>query len=138
MENNFINVELYRHPAAYARDHGELKQYRASKRANIACRDGIDRAISEHYRNNCLDEAAVIQIAEEFGIERMFYVLANTLRCQEWDGRYSHDNREWANSMDIHADKDTMGWDRNKEFVLHSHPVKVDLFLTIAREKYGD
>lgn len=138
MEYNFANVELYRHPAAYAREHGELERYRASKRANIACRDSIDCAISEHYQDNCFDQVAVTEVAEEFGTERMFYVLANTLRCQKWDGRYSCDIREWAKAMDIQADTDSTGWDRNREFVLHSHPVKVGLFITMAREKYGN
>ena len=39
-------LPVYRHPAAYAREHGELDQYRASRRANIACKEAIEASIS--------------------------------------------------------------------------------------------
>lgn len=32
-------IPLYPHTAAYAREHGELEQYRASLQANIACKN---------------------------------------------------------------------------------------------------
>ena len=79
-------LSVYRHSAAYAREHGELDQYRTSQRANIACKEAIEAAISENYRDNRLDGAAVSQVAEQFGYDRMLYVLANTVQQKEWDG----------------------------------------------------
>lgn len=32
------NTKLYMQPAAYAREHGELDAYRASFKANVACK----------------------------------------------------------------------------------------------------
>ena len=43
------DTPLYRHDAAYAREHGELPLYRESYQANIACKEAIEEAISENY-----------------------------------------------------------------------------------------
>ena len=60
-------LPLYRHDAAYAREQGNLDLYRASRRANIACKEAIEASLSEHYRDNRLDRAAVPQVIEQFG-----------------------------------------------------------------------
>ena len=36
---------VYPFPASYAQEHGELEQYRASNRANAACKEAIEAAI---------------------------------------------------------------------------------------------
>ena len=53
------NLPVYKHPAAYAREHDELAAYRASNQANAACKEAIETAIRDHYRDNRLDAAAV-------------------------------------------------------------------------------
>lgn len=35
-------TQLYIYPASYVREHGELEQYRASYKANIACNDSCN------------------------------------------------------------------------------------------------
>ena len=96
-------LPLYRHDAAYAREQGDLDLYRASRRANIACKEAIEASISEHYRDNRLDKDAVPQVIERFGYTRTLYVLANTVQQKEWDGRFSPANRAWAKTVDIPA-----------------------------------
>ena len=129
-------LPVYRHPAAYAHEHGELDQYRTSQRANIACKDAIEAAISEHYRDNRLGRAAVGQVAEQFGYDRMFYVLANTVQQKEWDGRFSRENKAWARTVEVPPNPDSFGGERNREFVVDSHPGLTDLFLTLAKREY--
>ena len=63
-------LPLYRHDAAYAREQGDLDLYRASRRANIACKEAIEASLSEHYRDNRLDRDAVPQVIEQFGYTR--------------------------------------------------------------------
>ena len=63
-------LPLYRHDAAYAREQGNLDLYRASRRANIACKEAIEASLSEHYRDNRLDRDAVPQVIEQFGYTR--------------------------------------------------------------------
>ena len=55
------NLPVYKHPASYAREHDELAAYRASNQANTACKEAIEAAIRDHYRDNRLDAAASIR-----------------------------------------------------------------------------
>ena len=129
-------LPLYRHDAAYAREQGNLDLYRASRRANIACKEAIEASLSEHYRDNRLDKDAVPQVIEQFGYTRTLYVLANTVQQMEWDGRFSPTNKTWAKTVDIPPNPDGFGGDRNLDFVVDSHPGLVDLFLSQARQDY--
>ena len=129
-------LPLYRHDAAYAREQGDLDLYRASRRANIACKEAIEASLSEHYRDNRLDRDAVPQVIEQFGYTRTLYVLANTVQQMEWDGRFSPANKAWAKTVDIPPNPDGFGGDRNLDFVVDSHPGLVDLFLSQARQEY--
>lgn len=131
-------TQLYIYPASYAHAHGELEQYRASYKANIACKEAVEQAIAGNYRDNRLGTEAVHQVLEQFGYDRMFYVLANTVRQKEWDGRISRDNKAWAKTIPVYEDPDGFGHDRNVYFVVdRSHPGLTDLFLTQARKEYA-
>ena len=131
--------KVYRFPGSHAREHGELEAYRASKKENIACAKAIREAIRDNYKDNCLDPQGVKDVISKFGAERMMYVLANTIQQQDWDGRYSPDNKRWAKTVVIHEDKDPWGGDRNIEFVVHgAHPGLVDLFTSQARKEVAE
>lgn len=131
-------TQLYIYPASYAHEHGELDQYRASHKSNIACRDAIDQAIADNYRDNRLNPEAVRQVVEKFGYDRVFYVLANTVRQKGHDERISCDNKAWAKTIPVYEDKDAFGYDRNVYFVVdRSHTGLMDLFLTQARQEYA-
>lgn len=95
-------LPVYPYPADHARENGELDVYRASFRANVSCKDAIEAAIRDNYRDNRLDTAAVGQVAEQFGQERMLYVLAATVRHFDYDGRLSRDNKRWANTIPVY------------------------------------
>ena len=127
--------ELPVYPAGHAQENGELDVYRASFRANVNCKDAIEAAIRDNYNDNRLDAAAVGQVAEQFGQERMLYVLAATVRHFDYDGRISRDNKRWANTIPVYENKDGMDSDRSVQFVVSSHPGLTDLFLTQARQE---
>ena len=129
------DLPVYPYPADHAREQGELDVYRASFRANVSCKDAIEAAIRDNYHDNRLDTAAVGQVAEQFGQERMLYVLAATVRHFDYDGRISRDNKRWANTIPVYENKDGMGGDRTAQFVVCSHPGLTDLFLTGARRE---
>ena len=61
------DIPIYRFPAEHARENGELELYRASNKASTACKEAIEKAISEHYCDNVLHREAVAQVAEQFG-----------------------------------------------------------------------
>ena len=79
---------VYPYPASYAQEHGELEQYRASSKANAACKEAIEAAIREHYDGNSLDSQAAAQVVDTFGLDRTLYVLANTVQQKDWDGGF--------------------------------------------------
>ena len=85
---------IYPHSAAYASEHGEMAQYNRSYQANSACKEAIEQAISAHYAENRLDtEAAIKDVLEKFGTERVQFILANTIQRKNYDGRISQDNK---------------------------------------------
>jgi len=129
---------VYKYPGSYARENGELEQYRASNKANIACREAIEKAVNEHYSHNCLDsKAAVKDVVGKFGYDRTLYVLAVTVRRMDWDGRISSKNKEWARTMPVFEDPDGWGNDRNACFVVSQcHPGLTNMFITEARHEY--
>lgn len=128
-------MPVYPYSAAYAREHGELDSYRASHKANVACKQAIDAAIREHYRDNSLGREGAQQVIEQFGPERVQYVLANTVRQMDWDGRISPENKAWTRNIPVYEDKDHWGDDRNLEFVVASHPGLTDLFTSQVRQE---
>jgi len=127
---------VYPYPASYAQEHGELEQYRASSRANTACKEAIEAAIREYYHDNRLDSQAAAQVVEAFGLDRTLYVLANTVQQKDWDGRISPRNKAWAKTIPIHPNPDAWGADRNASFVVNSHPGLTNLFLSTVRQEY--
>ena len=131
------NIPIYSQNAEYAREHGELDAYRASGKADVACKKAIEEAIREHYHDNRLDDAGVKQVADAFGYDRMLRVLANTVREKDWDGRISRENKAWAQTVHIVPNPDAWGLNRNVYFVVESHPGLTDLFVTQARKQYA-
>ena len=131
------HIEVYRHTGSYAQAHGELERYRASLKANIACRDAIDKAISAQYKDGRLNtKEAVKQVADEFGFDRILYVLANTVQHKDWDGRISRDNKEWAKTVPVARTEGNVT-DTTLHFVVdRTHPGLLDLFVDQAKEDY--
>jgi hypothetical protein len=132
-----LNTPVYKYPAAYARENNELEQYRASYKANVACKNAIETAIRGNYSDNSLGKEAVKQVADQFGYERMFYVLANTVQLKDWDGRISRDNKGWAKTIHVFEDKNYFGEDRRSSFEVDScNPGLTDIFINQARREY--
>jgi hypothetical protein len=128
---------VYKYPAKYARENGELEQYRASHKENVSCKEAIEAAIRDNYRDNSLGKEAVKQVVRQFGFERTLYVLAATVREKDWDGRISRDNKAWAKTIPVFEDKDAWGHDRNVYFVVDAvNPGLTDIFINQARRDY--
>lgn len=127
---------LYRHTASYAREHDELPLYRQSLQANIACKKVLEDAIRENYRDDHLDTDSILnEVRMRFSMERIQYVLANTIQQKDCDGRISRDNKEWAKTVPVVVDKDAWGAVRNSSFVVdQAHTGLVDIFVTQFRK----
>lgn len=132
------SLPVYRQTGAYAREHNELEQFRASRKANIACKEAIEDAVRNHYGDNRLDtKTAVQEVVEQFGYERMFHVLAVTVKDKDWDARISRDNKAWAETIPVVDGRDGLGYDHNAALVVDKcHPGLTDLFVTAALKEY--
>ena len=130
---NMKQILVYRQTGMYAREHGELEQFRQSNVANIACRAAIEKAIAENFDGMRLNADAAEPVLSEFGSERVMFVLANTVQHKDWDGRFSRENKAWAAAFLIEPDV-IMGMDRRLQFVVNSHPAVLDGFITITRK----
>ena len=134
-EAAFAELPVYRQNAAYAREHGELEQYRVSRRANIACKEAIEQSIDQNYDGRRLAKGTADKVMQKFGTERVMYVLANTIQQKGWDGRFHPYNKDWAKTVDIPPNPDSFGFERNCEFVVDSHAGLTDLFVSQARRE---
>jgi len=96
------DAPIYRYPAEYALQSGEIEDFRRSREVNVECGQAIDRAISESnyelYRYD-LKTAAKTVIAE-FGVDRVAWVLAGNINASFDDGRFSNPNKSWAKEFD--------------------------------------
>ena len=132
-----LQLPVYRHTAAYAREHGELDAWRTSHRANVDCRVAIEDAISAHYKDNRLNMACVKEVTDRFGLERTVHVVANTVHDKDWDGRISDENKAWAKGIEIKPDKSAWGGDHTREFVItHAHPGLINIFANYVRKEH--
>ena len=82
-KNEWRNIPLYKHSGDTARANDELDTFRASNRANEACAKAIEKAIGDHWDGWQLTYSGVQQVMEQFGEERMNFVLANTIRLHQ-------------------------------------------------------
>lgn len=128
------DVPMYPYSAAYASEHGEMAQYNRSYQANSACKEAIEQAISAHYAENRLDtEAAVKDVLEKFGTERVQFILASTIQHKNHDGRISQDNKAWAKTIPMPEDS---GASRHCAYLVVDgvNPGLTDLFIRQARK----
>lgn len=66
----------------------DVDAYLDSRKLNIDCKKAIEEAIALNFDGLHLKEDAATQVLEQFGEERMTFVMANTLRELSYDGRF--------------------------------------------------
>lgn len=88
------DVPVYYESFSYAAENGEVDLYRISRQLNEECRNAIEEAIADNFDGMHLADDATKSVVEQFGMERMGYILAYTLNYNNHDGRYSHSNKE--------------------------------------------
>lgn len=126
---------VYTQPPDYAREYGELEQYRESNRLNVLCKEAIEQAVRDNYRDNRLDADAVWRdVTAQFGSKRAAFVLAMTVREKDYDGRFSRENKAWAKSQPLPPDPERRG--RYCSYVVDkAHPLLTNALITHARRE---
>ena len=126
--------QIYKLSPEEARARGETALFRESKRMNVACKEAIEAAIRENFDGMHLKKECIRPVMEEYGIDRVEWVLANTLRHLNYDGRFSRSNKEWAGSFAI-PESGTQGYDPGLDFIVGSHPAVLDGFVNLVRRE---
>ena len=131
---DYSDVPVYYEPFSYAQEHGEVDLYRTSYRMNSECKQAIHEAIADNYDGMHLGDDAVNQVVQQYGMERVGYILANTLHHKSYDGRFSASNKEWAEQVSTpehNAERMTFRTD----WVVDSHPAVLNGFVTMYRDE---
>lgn len=129
-----IYPPLYTHTIDYAMEHGRADDYLESRKLNLDCKKAVEDAIRGNFDGMRLAHDAAEAVVEEYGAERVAFVLANTVRHLEHDGRFSRDTKEWTGSYEI-PENISHGIDLNADYVVDSHPAVLDGFIRLARDK---
>lgn len=124
---------VYPYSREEAKRLGELDEWRASHKANKECTAAIDKAVRENFDGMHLPGDIAKNACREFGIDRVKWVLANTIQHADWDGRYRPHNKEWAKQTNIPRNKQN---DTTTEFILQSHPEIVNGLVDQYRKFY--
>lgn len=121
--------KLYLHNAQYAIEHDEIAEYRENMMKNIQCANAISAAITALYNNNKLDsDKAIHSILPTYGLDRIEYVVAYTIKSSPWDGRYSTQSKVWAASVPTVDDSNSY------KYEINAHPGLIDLFANRLQE----
>ena len=93
-----------------------------------------EETIRQNFDGMHLKHDIVKPLVEQYGSERMAFVLANTIQQESWDGRFSRDNKAWASEFPI-SENIVHGIDMNSELVVSSHPAVLDGFIGMFRRE---
>ena len=127
-------LAVYGHTLSYAMEHGEVDKYRDSRNLDRECREAIEGTIRQNFDGMHLKNDIVKPLAEQYGSERMAFVLASTIQQESWDGRFSVDNKAWASEFYI-PENIVHGIDMNRELIVSSHPAVLDGFIDMFRSE---
>lgn len=125
-------LPVYQQTLQYAMEHGAADDYLDSRKLNIDCKKAIEETINEHFDGMRLSLEDSGGVLEQFGTERVSYILANTLRHLSEDGRFSRDNRVWADGIEV-TENIHRGMDMNLDYLVNSHPAVLDGYIHLVR-----
>ena len=120
-----VKYREYKEEQARAARQRELDRLEHGVRLN--CKNAIESTIAEKFDGFILPRNTADAIVNEYGMECAEFVLANTIRHFDYDGRFSLNNKEWAKG--IVAENE---W-QNNDLLLITHPAVLDGFTNQAR-----
>ena len=120
-------VPIYPHTFDYANERGESAAWRESVEASSACVKDIDKAVHDSYLGEYRYDlnAAAKTVIEAHGYERVNHVLAHILINCSYDGRYSHNNKDWARELGVAPDR---------HICCNTHPAVLDGVIDAVRK----
>lgn len=131
-ENNPKYGKMFNKLTECVKDRELQKRYLFTTKAFGIGTEIKDRTVKHLYMY--LGDDAVDQVVRQYGMERVGYILANTLHHKSYDDRFSHSNKEWAEQVSTpEHDADRMTF--RIDWVVDSHPAILDGFVTMLRKE---
>ena len=132
-----VNADKYLTPkgkeafAQYKKEQAEEAMRREQEKLEhgirVECKGAIEQAIAEKFDGYTLPGDTAEGVIRQYGKERVEIVLANTIMHLSNDGRFSPNNKEWAESLVPSADWQT------RDYIVTSHPAVLDGFTNQVR-----
>ena len=134
LEHNSVRAypPVYKGTLEQAMGERDVDVYLDSRKLNLDCKKAIEEAIRENFDGLHLKQDAAKEVVERFGEERMNFVMANTIRELSHDGRFSRQNKDWAEHIEV-PENVSRGRNLNLDYVIESHPAVLDGFIDMAR-----
>ena len=134
LEHNSVRAypPVYKGTLEQAMGERDVDAYLDSRKLNLDCKKAIEEAIRENFDGLHLKQDAAKEVVERFGEERMNFVMANTIRELSHDGRFSRQNKDWAEHIEV-PENVSRGRNLNLDYVIESHPAVLNGFIDMAR-----
>lgn len=128
---------VYPFPFYLAKSNGELELWRENFRENIICTAAIEKLIDKESEGFGIVNDAVDKLIDEFGHDRVNWVLANTFQRSNHNSGFSKENLEWSKSFYIPEEK-SGGLNFRDDYVVHIDPQAINCLTDCVRKKYAD
>ena len=132
-------VPFYRYSFESAQDEDRINEYRESENENMRCRNYIEDSetgiYAAAYKDYVVDgdHSYAKGLVTEFGMERVMYVLANTVKSLSHDGRIRQEIKDWAEKFNFGFREER--FDRNC-IITQLNPGVIDILANNVLEEY--
>ena len=126
-------IPLYRGSREVARLADELELWARSLAENIVCAKAISREINARHDGSHLDQDTAQHMIDEFGYDRVNWVLAATVQQGGHGGRISFENKAWAAAFRMPPHRT-----ETIDYRVDSDPGLLDIFMNQARQAWQE
>lgn len=134
-----MSIPFYRYSFETARRDNEIEKFQASHAENQRCcnyiMDSDTGLYAKAYKNNCVDSDGEYtkSLIKEFGMERLMYIYASSVKNNMRDGRITREIKDWAKNFNIGMGDESA----YKNFDLYKiNPGIIDILAKMAIEEY--
>ena len=128
------DIPVYRYSIEEAKINDEMDRWKESYRENCDCARSIEKMLRLNSSNVETLESAVDNIVHEYGLERVFYVLANTLKENSHNKEFSDETKMWISSMSTCIETDDTTW----LFSIDCESSEVDRFVKTLKQIWDE
>ena len=122
--------EVYVKSVGYAKEHGEMERWKLSMRENVACKNLIEQTLRDKFDGLHIEDNAQKGVLDRFGRHRTEFILAVSIHQKAWDGRFSDENKIWAENVL----PENCSAELFDQYMVETHPAILDGFVYMVRE----